>query len=51
MTETNFIQAVMELALSMHLNVFVITDNEMGVINTDNPMITKMLNVYVKEKK
>lgn len=48
--EENFIQAVIELAMSMNLNVFVITDNSMGVVNNDNKTIIEMLNNYVKIK-
>lgn len=50
--EENFIQAVIELAMSMNLNlnVFVITDNSMGVVNNGNKTIIEMLNNYVKIK-
>lgn len=48
--EENFIQAVIELAMSMNLNVFVITDNSMGVVNNGNKTIIDMLNNYVKIK-
>lgn len=47
----NLIHTVEELALSMGLNVFVVCDGAMGVINTDNKCIEKMLNEYVKFKR
>ena len=47
----NLITCTEKLALDLGLNVFVITDCDMmGLVNSDNKLIEKMLNQYVKFK-